>query len=88
MSSPAGLCSQDHIYGVHANSHDINNCLSSLCICQAVDAQRLQGGGAASKRKQKHLHFFWSTNQSEETVVRIKPKPTLTCPDPLPLGSD
>lgn len=37
--SPAGLCSQDHVYGVHAHSHDINHRLASLCVCQAVDAQ-------------------------------------------------
>lgn len=39
VCSPAGLCSQDHIYGVHSHSHDINHCLSSLGVCQAVNAQ-------------------------------------------------
>lgn len=37
--SPAGLCSQDHVDGVHAHCHDINHRLASLCVCQAVDAQ-------------------------------------------------
>lgn len=39
VCSPAGLCSQDHIYGVHSHPHDINHGLSSLGVCQAVDAQ-------------------------------------------------
>lgn len=45
--SPAGLCSQDHIYCVHSHSHDIDDCLTGLSVCQAVDTQRLQGGSAA-----------------------------------------
>lgn len=48
---PAWLCSQDYVDGVNSNSHNIDNCLSSLSVCQAVDAQRLQGGGAAVRKK-------------------------------------
>lgn len=44
--SPAGLCDENHLYRVHANSHDVNDCLSSLSVYQAVDTQRLQGGSA------------------------------------------
>ena len=56
--SPAGLCSQDQIYCVHSNSHDVDDSLSSLSVCQAVDAQRLQGGGAASREIRVHQQLF------------------------------
>lgn len=59
--SPGRLCSQNHIDGVHSNSHDINDCLSSLCVCQTVDAQRLQGGSAAP-RTEVHQQFIKYTD--------------------------
>lgn len=49
--SPAGVGSQHHVNGVDPNSHDIDHCLASLCVCQAVDTQRLQGGCAASRKE-------------------------------------
>lgn len=51
VCSPAGLCSEDHIDGVHSDSHDVDDGLSSLSVCQAVDTQRLQGGSAAAEKK-------------------------------------
>lgn len=65
---PAGLCSQDLVYSVHSYSHNINNCLSSLSVGQAVDAQRLQGGGAASKRNPENQHLY-TKNASESMRV-------------------
>lgn len=44
---PVGLCSQDLIYRVHSDPHNINNSLSGFSVGQAVDAQGLKGGGAA-----------------------------------------
>lgn len=67
---PAGLCSQDHIYGIHSNSHDIDNCLSSLSVCQAVDTQRLQSGSAAS-RKEKTKSTQEQTNVCQKIFFVI-----------------
>lgn len=50
---PAGLCSQDLVNGVHADSHNVDNGLSGFSVGQAVDAQGLEGGGAASKSERE-----------------------------------
>lgn len=55
---PAGLCSQDLVYGVHADSHNVNNGLSGFGVGQAVDAQGLEGGGAASKTEKRERNIF------------------------------
>lgn len=51
---PAGLCSQDLVYGVHADSHNVNDSLSGLGVGQAVDAQRLKGRCAVLRRNRKN----------------------------------
>lgn len=51
---PAGLCSQDLVYGVHTNSHNVNDSLSGLGVGQAVDAQGLKGRSAVFRRHGKN----------------------------------
>lgn len=48
---PAGLSSHHHIYGVHTNPHDTDDCLSSFCIRQAADAEGWQAGCVAARQR-------------------------------------
>lgn len=52
---PAGLSSHHHVYGVHTNSHDADDSLSSLGISQAADAEGRQAGRVAGKEGSQSL---------------------------------
>lgn len=50
VALPAGLSSHHHVNGVHTDAHDINDCLSRLCVGQAADAERLKTGAVMQDR--------------------------------------
>lgn len=68
-SLPAGLSSHHHVDGVHADAHDVDNCLPRFCVGQATDAERLQAGGVAGRQAHSELlgnrqAYYWKEKQS------------------------
>lgn len=84
---PAWLSSHHHVNGVHADAHDINNCLSCFCIGQAADAERLQAGGVTGRQThsellESHQVFYWKERAlSKPNQLGISDTDQLSLPD-------
>lgn len=88
---PARLSSHHHVDGVHADAHDIDNCLSGLCVGQAADAERLQAGGVAGRQMHSELPgsrqtYYWKEKAlSKPNQLDMSDTDQLSLPDESPL---